>query len=69
MVTDLSKTDVTIQRCKSNVPCLKVPDPSAVRQSDLPMQSPISQFLKGLAQLSELSAVSALLENVGMGTF
>ena len=32
--------------CKRSVPSLKTPAPSAARQSDLPMHSPISQFRK-----------------------
>ena len=42
---------------KSKFPCLKIPAPSADRQSDLPMLSPISQFRKVLAPFSELSAI------------
>ena len=32
--------------CKRNVSCLKIPAPSAAKQSDLPMYSPINQFQK-----------------------
>ena len=46
--------------CKRDVPCLKIPAPSAARRSDLPMHSPICQFLKVLAQFSELRAISLL---------
>ena len=42
---------------KRNVPCLKIPAPSAAMLIDLPMHIPISQFWKVLAQFSELSAV------------
>ena len=44
--------------CKRSVPSLKTPAPSAARQSDLPMHSPISQFRKVLAQFFQLGAIS-----------